>query len=131
SFEVGELHVEEDTGVDWMTAILQTKAFHKIPTANIQALFTRMQPVNKKAGGNVIKQGEDGDYFYIITQGKCVVTRETPTNMAGIKLAELGVGDSFGEEALISDAKRNATITMLTDGQLMRLGKEDFKTLLN
>jgi len=131
SFEVGELHIEEDTGDDWMTAILQTKAFHKIPPANIQAMFMRMQPVVKKAGENVIKQGEDGDYFYIITQGKCVVTRETPTNKAGIKLAELGVGDSFGEEALISDAKRNATISMITDGQLMRLGKDDFKTLLN
>lgn len=131
SFEVGELHVEEDSGDDWMTAILQTKAFHKIPPANIQAMFMRMQPVVKKAGENVIKQGEDGDYFYIITQGKAVVTRETPTNKAGIKLAELNVGDSFGEEALISDAKRNATITMTTDGQLMRLGKDDFKTLLN
>lgn len=131
SFEVGELHVEEDSGDDWMTAILQTKAFHKIPPANIQAMFMRMQPVVKKAGENVIKQGEDGDYFYIITQGKAVVTRETPTNKAGIKLAELNVGDSFGEEALISDAKRNATISMVTDGQLMRLGKDDFKTLLN
>ena len=131
SFEVGELHAEEDTGDDWMAAILQTKAFHKIPPANIQAMFMRMQPVSKQAGETVIKQGEDGDYFYIITQGRCVVTRETPTNKAGIKLAELGVGDSFGEEALISDAKRNATISMLTNGQLMRLGKDDFKTLLN
>lgn len=131
SFEVGELESEEETGDDWMATILQTKAFHKIPPANIQAMFMRMQPVSKKTGENVIKQGEEGDYFYIITQGKCAVTRETPTNKAGIKLAELGVGDSFGEEALISDAKRNATVTMLTDGQLMRLGKEDFNTLLN
>lgn len=131
SFEVGELHAEEDTGDDWMGAILQTKAFHKIPPANIQAMFIRMQPISKKAGETVIKQGEEGDYFYIVTHGKCVVTRESLTNKAGIKLAELGVGDSFGEEALISDAKRNATISMMTDGQLMRLGKEDFKTLLN
>mgnify|MGYP003342210304 CR=1 FL=1 len=44
---------------------------------------------------------------------------------------ELQVGDTFGEEALISEAKRNATVTMATDGSLMRLGKEDFRTLLN
>lgn len=132
AFEVGEIQLEEESsGDDWMTTILQTKAFHKIPPANIQAMFMRMQPVKFSAGDEVIKQGEDGDYFYIITEGKCTVTRETPTNKAGIKLAELGVGDSFGEEALISDAKRNATITMKTDGQLMRLAKEDFKTLLN
>jgi rhodanese-related sulfurtransferase len=59
------------------------------------------------------------------------VTRETPLNKEGIKLAELRVGDTFGEEALISEAKRNATVTMLSDGSLMRLAKDDFKTLLN
>src|SRR5690606_1030394 len=63
--------------------------------------------------------------------GRCVVTRETPLNKEGIRLAELGVGDTFGEEALISEAKRNATVTMLTDGVLMRLAKKDFRELLN
>ena len=41
-----------------------------------------------------------------------------PLNRDGLKLAELGVGETFGEEALISDGKRNATITMQTDGAL-------------
>ena len=48
-----------------------------------------------------------------------------------MKLAELVVGDTFGEEALILEEKRNATISMQTDGNLMRLGKKDFKTLLS
>jgi CRP-like cAMP-binding protein len=116
---------------DWMTVLLQTKAFHRIPPANLQALFMRMQHVACKAGETVIKQGAEGDYFYVITKGAAVVTRETPMNRDGLKLAELGVGESFGEEALISDAKRNATVTMLTDGALVRLGKEDFRELLN
>jgi rhodanese-related sulfurtransferase len=60
-----------------------------------------------------------------------VVTRETPLNRDGIKLAELSVGDTFGEEALIAEAKRNATITMQTDGVLMRLAKDDFRELMN
>ena len=47
-----------------------------------------------------------------------------------VYLAELGMGDTFGEEALISGAHRNATVTMITDGVLMRLGKDDFNTLL-
>ena len=51
-------------------------------------------------------------------------------NRDGLKLAELGGGESFGEEALISDAKRNATITMGRDGALGRLGKDDFEELL-
>jgi CRP-like cAMP-binding protein len=132
SYEVSELHGGSEVGGDdWMTMLLQTKAFHKIPPANIQAIFMRMQQINYKAGDVVLKQGTDGDYFYVLTRGKCLVTRETPLNKDGIKLAELNVGDTFGEEALISDAKRNATVTMATDGAVMRLGKEDFKRLLN
>lgn len=133
SYEVSELHGSSEGGGsdDWMTTLLQTKAFHKIPPANIQAIFMRMQQINYKSGDVVLKQGAEGDFFYVLTRGKCLVTRETPLNKDGIKLAELSVGDTFGEEALISDAKRNATVTMLTDGAVMRLGKDDFKRLLN
>jgi len=131
SYEVSEIGGGAADGDDWMTVLLQTKAFHRIPPANLQALFMRMQHVACRAGEVVIKQGDDGDYFYVITKGSAVVTRETPMNRDGLKLAELGVGESFGEEALISDGKRNATITMQTDGALVRLGKSDFKELLN
>ncbi len=131
-YEVAELRRDGlDVSGDWMTTLLQTKAFHRIPPANIQAIFMRMQRINYRAGEVVIKQGTEGDYFYVVVSGKCVVTRETPLNKEGIKLAELGSGDSFGEEALIAEAKRNATVTMSTDGTLMRLGKADFQTLLN
>lgn len=122
---------DDDDETDWMSRILQTRAFHRIPPANIQAMFMRMQSVSFKLGDKVIEQEAEGDYFYIIKEGRCLVTRSTPANPNGVKLATLSVGDSFGEEALISDAKRNATITMLTDGHLMRLNKEDFNSLLN
>jgi CRP-like cAMP-binding protein/rhodanese-related sulfurtransferase len=134
SYEVNELKGIDDEGAasdDWMTTLLQTKAFHKIPPANIQAIFMRMQRCDFKPGEVVIKQGDEGDFFYVIVKGKCQVTRETPLNKEGIKLAELAMGDTFGEEALISDAKRNASVTMITDGTLMRLSKDDFRTLLN
>jgi len=131
-YEVTELNAES-LGIDgdWMTTLLQTKAFHRIPPANIQAIFMRMQRINYRAGDVVIKQGAEGDYFYVVVAGKCIVTRETPLNKEGIKLAELGPGDTFGEEALIAEAKRNATVVMATEGSLMRLGKQDFQTLLN
>ena len=132
TYEVSDLQNKPNTGSDdWMTMLLQTKAFHKIPPANIQAIFMRMQQINYKAGDIILKQGSEGDYFYVLTRGSALVTRETPLSKDGIKLAELGVGDTFGEEALISEAKRNATVTMLADGAAMRLGKDDFKTLLN
>ncbi len=132
TYEVSELQgQDEESTEDWMTMLLQTKAFHKIPPANIQPIFMRMQQINYKSGDVILKQGAEGDYFYVLIRGRALVTRETPLSKDGIKLAELEVGDTFGEEALISDAKRNATVTMQTDGSVMRLGKEDFKKLLN
>ena len=132
TYEVSDLQGKSDvSGDDWMTMLLQTKAFHKIPPANIQAIFMRMQQINYRSGDVILKQGTEGDYFYVLTRGSAIVTRETPLSKDGIKLAELLVGDTFGEEALISDAKRNATITMTSDGSVMRLGKDDFKSLLN
>ena len=63
SYEVAELQgkSEGSSGDDWMTMLLQTKAFHKIPPANIQAIFMRMQQINYKAGDVVLKQGAEGD----------------------------------------------------------------------
>jgi len=131
SYEVGDIGTEahEETD-DWMTKLLQTRALHTIPPANIQAMFMRMEQLNKRSGDIIIKQGDDGDFFYVVASGRCEVTRETPLNRDGIKLAELRIGDTFGEEALISEAKRNATVKMLTDGSLMRLSKKDFQSLL-
>ena len=101
SYEVSELQGQHASSDDWMTTLLQTKAFHRIPPANIQAIFMRLQQVNYKAGEVVIKQGEEGDYFYVITRGRCIVTRETPLNKEGIRLAELEVGDTFGETRIV------------------------------
>lgn len=130
--EVSEISVSEEDAEgdgDWMTRILQSQAFLQVPPANIQAMFMRMQEVPVRAGEVIIKQGDEGDYYYIIKSGKAKVTRTSKTGTE-LTLAQLGDGDAFGEEALLSEAKRNATITMITDGVLMRLSKEDFNALL-
>lgn len=134
NYSVEELSGQDGSGddeSDWMTRLLQTDCFRRIPPANIQAIFMRMEPVSFKAGDKVVAQGDAGEYFYIIQEGRALVTRSTPAKPEGIRLAELGPGDSFGEEALISDKERNATVTMLQSGKLMRMSKEDFKALLN
>jgi formylglycine-generating enzyme required for sulfatase activity/CRP-like cAMP-binding protein/chromosome segregation ATPase len=128
STEVNEIRADDNE--DWMTRILQSEAFVRIPPAILQRLLMKMESYPVRAGKTVISQGDEGDYFYTIHKGQCAVTcQETPGGEI-IKLAELSDGDSFGEEALVSDARRNATVTMLTDGVLMRLAKKDFTELL-
>lgn len=117
-------------GNDWLTRMLQSDAFVKMAPADLQRLLRSMEAVAVRAGDVVIRQGDEGDYFYIMRKGRCTVTRKVASNGWEVPLAELTTGDCFGEEALVSEARRNATITMMTDGTLMRLSKRDFLELL-
>ena len=124
------VEIGAESSQDWMTRLLQSEAFIKIPPAMLQSLLIKMETLPVKAGDVVIRQGDSGDYFYTLHEGRCAVTCKDSPDGEERFLAELGDGDSFGEDALVSDAKRNATVSMLTDGLLMRLAKEDFVELL-
>jgi CRP-like cAMP-binding protein/rhodanese-related sulfurtransferase len=129
-YEVQDIKEDSDDG-DWMAKLLQAKVFHRIPPANIQSIFMRLETEHFKKGEAVINQGEEGENFYIIRQGACRVVRKTRKNPEGMVLATLKSGDNFGEESLISGGKRNASVIMETDGVLMKLPKTDFLDLLN
>jgi rhodanese-related sulfurtransferase len=107
---------------------LRYGAFSQLPSANIEELLKRFKRYELRAGQVIIKEGTDGDFYYVVESGKCMVERM----VGGVSmfLAELKSGDAFGEEALVSDAKRNATVIMKTDGALLRLDKKDFVELL-
>lgn len=107
----------------WMRRMRHIMAFKNLPPANIKELLERMESIPVKKGDTVVHQGEPGDSFYVLTDGSAQVTRT-------IELAELNAGASFGEESLVSGGQRNASITMTTDGVLMRLSKQDFDHLL-
>lgn len=125
--EVSELSAEGP--VDWLTALLQSELFSRIPPANAQRLLDTLEHVAFTAGAAVIEQGGPGDYYYVIQEGRCEVCRATSRGR-DIRLAELGPGDTFGEEALVSNATRNATVRMLEDGTLGRLTKDQFIELI-
>lgn len=129
SVEVDEVDGADDDA-DWMTSMLQSELFSRIPTANIHQLFALLEEVEFNKGDVVIKQGDPGEHYYIISSGRCAVSRKPSPQASDVKLAELKVGDSFGEEALISDSTRNATVTMATDGVLMQLAKDTFIELV-
>ncbi len=112
---------EEDRS--WIRKMRHIMAFKSMPPANIKQLLGRMESINVHKGDMIVSQGEIGDYYYVLTEGKAKVTRT-------VDLATLEPGRSFGEEALLSGSKRNASVTMETDGVVMRLSKDDFNELL-
>lgn len=132
--QVAGIEVTEFEGdasdVAWMRKLLESKALLRLPAASIQRLFTRFEEIPMKAGQIVIRQGDKGDYYYVIKQGRCRVVQKPGEQQKMVALADLAEGDGFGEQALLSDAPRNATIAALSDGALMRLAKADFDKLL-
>jgi len=126
--EVSEIATEQSS--DWMTRMLQSPLFAGLPATNIQRIFGRMERYDTAADQVVIKQGLPGDYYYVIESGFCEVTREIAGGRREIHLSDLGPGLAFGEAALISGKPRDATVTMLTDGCLMRLTAADFDELI-
>jgi len=90
----------------------------------MSALMEKFLQKSYKKGEVIINEGDLGDYYYIIQKGKASVKR-------GDNIIDfITVGDGFGEEALIRDKKRNATITALEDVTLFALNKDDFNELL-
>lgn len=113
----------DEDGRNWIRRMRHIMAFKSMPPANIKSLLQRMETVAVQENEVIIQQGSPGDYYYVLTEGKALVTRT-------VELATLGAGASFGEEALLSGSKRNASVTMETSGLLMRLAKSDFNELL-
>jgi CRP-like cAMP-binding protein len=107
---------------------LKSGALAQLPAAHVEELLKRFERMPVKRGAAVIHEGEEGDYYYLISSGRLQVERLV--GGAKVVLAELKSGDAFGEEALVSDAKRNATVTALSDGELLRVKRSDFDELL-
>jgi CRP-like cAMP-binding protein len=107
---------------------LRSGAFAQLPVAHIDELLKRFGRVKTTRGQAVIREGDEGDYYYVVESGRFQVERLV--GGAKVVLAELKSGDAFGEEALVSEAKRNATVISLGEGELLRLNRRDFNELL-
>ncbi|HKI64461.1 MAG TPA: cyclic nucleotide-binding domain-containing protein [Burkholderiales bacterium] len=110
------------------SAALRGGVLAQLPSAHIDELMTRFARVKVRRGEVVIREGDEGDSYYVIASGRFQVERM----IGGVKvvLAELKPFDAFGEEALVSEAKRNATVVATSDAELLKLGKLDFDQLL-
>lgn len=77
------------------------------------------------AGSDIVKAGEVGNKFYIIEEGEAKAIK------AGAEVMKYGVGDYFGELALIRDQPRAATVTAQSQVKALSVDGRAFKRLLN
>ncbi|MFT5175785.1 MAG: CRP-like cAMP-binding protein/rhodanese-related sulfurtransferase, partial [Gammaproteobacteria bacterium] len=122
---------EEDDDSDWMSRLLSSELFTRLPHENIQRFFTELIPLDAKKDDIVVEQGTQGDFLYIVAEGRCTVVRRAPGSRQETQLAILSEGDTFGEDSMISNSPRNASVRMASDGMLMRLPKLAFEELVS
>lgn len=105
--------------------IRRSPLFTDLAEENIEEMLKHMDTVPMRSGEAVVREGEEGDYYYLLVSGAAEVSRRVQGGPPKV-VATLDEPGGFGEEALISNAKRNATVTMTKGGAVMRLSKDDF-----
>lgn len=111
-------------GLDWLLDLIFPRELSYIN-------LSRTQVVNQahfEPGDYIFRQGDVGDLFYVIVSGEVEVLRELPNGQVA-RLAQLGKGEYFGESALLTGRRRNASVRALSEVDLMCLGKDEFNDL--
>lgn len=119
---------EEHAEDDWLVRLLATPLFGRLPPSHLHALLARFEYVEVRSGDKVVGYGESGEHFFVIKQGRVEVSLPSASREQVPLVLESG--DFFGEEALVSGSVRSASVTMLEDGELARLHRDDFVELV-
>ena len=123
--------VSDDPFRQWLSGLRNPMIFGQLPLENAHAIFRRLQPVMAEAGEVVFDMREEAKQFYFIEQGQAELWRPGLYDDE-LKLTKvLGVGDYFGEEALLTGELRNARVRMIGKSRLLVLDKKDFDELIN
>ena len=94
--------------------------FAPLPPPTVEHLAIKLVPVTVAAGDTVFRQGDHGDRFYVVENGRCEI------EIDGEKVADAWPGETFGEIALLRDVPRTATVTAIEDSTLLALERDDF-----
>jgi hypothetical protein len=96
------------------------RIFHALPAPALEGLARSLEPVQLAAGEVLIREGERGDRFYAVADGRLQVTID------GALVATNRRGDGIGEIALLYGVPRTATVTAASPATVLALSREDF-----
>lgn len=103
-----------------LEALAAIPMFAMLAGPALELIAGRLTPLRVDGGATVIREGDEGDRFYIVAEGTLEVSQ------GGEQISELSSGDYFGEIALIRDVPRTATVTAQTPAFLYGLEREHF-----
>ncbi|MEM8778902.1 MAG: cyclic nucleotide-binding domain-containing protein, partial [Cyanobacteria bacterium P01_G01_bin.49] len=115
---------EEHKEPDILQGLSQVEVMQQLPEKEKEAIASLITPIYVEPGQTLCREGELGDYFYMIVQGEAQIIK-------GKKIVTtLGPGEIFGEMSLLSQEPRSATVVSLTPMELYQLDEENFWQVL-
>ncbi len=111
--------------LDWLSSMVSSRDITQLLISRSNALI----PMRFGAGEVILRAGEPGSRFYIITEGEVEVVRPAGAGREE-PLARLGPGKYFGEIALLQHSRRTATVRATTETRLLSIARQDFSALV-
>ncbi|XP_057679256.1 cGMP-dependent protein kinase 1 [Corythoichthys intestinalis] len=96
----------------------------RLDDEQIAMMVDLLETLHISHGGEVIKEGSEGDSMYIVAAGELLVTQ------AGRDLRTLASGDVFGELAILYNCKRTATVKAKTEVRLWCMERQTYRTII-
>lgn len=117
---IGRIDSEASIPVVEIGVLRRLGIFSVLPAASIETLAREAQYASFAAGAAIIREGERGDSYYAITHGSVRVSKGEQM------IRDMGVGEGFGEIALLHAVTRTATVRALTETTVLSVGREPF-----
>jgi rhodanese-related sulfurtransferase len=124
--DLGYTVVEESSNEesdDWMSSLLRFPLFEDLPATSLQKILISLRTSQFTESDVILENGSAVDNFYVVHKGQCLLTRN---RAGGVSEIRLGVGDSFGEEYLITGLPAQETVIALTDVSIIQIEKNLF-----
>jgi MFS family permease len=94
--------------------------FAPLPPPTVEHLAAKLIERAVPAGEIVFRQGDAGDLFYIVEDGRVAI------EIDGEQVSDAWPGEAFGEIALLKDVPRTATVKAVDDTKLLALERDEF-----
>ncbi|MCW9048184.1 MAG: rhodanese-like domain-containing protein [Gammaproteobacteria bacterium] len=120
---------ETRNAVKYIDMIRNTLVFQRLPIEYIENAFSRMKPSLFRKGETI--SADQSDAYYLILSGRAEVQKFDSADQNFKRVTELGIGDTFGDEAHVSGKNPDETVAILEDSEILILGKDDYQQLLS
>ena len=113
------------TTVEKVLFLKSIDLFSQIPGEDLAQVALISTEEAREQGEEIFAEGEAGDALYLVLEGKVRVHKQDRV------IAELAERECFGEMAILDAAPRSATVTAVSDANLLKISREDFEEIMS